>query len=129
MKKYTIIDADGHITETEAKIREYISSPHNKRTPLFSMGTETWDRALHGTRRQRGDDSKTWLDTLDQHGLESTVLFPSRGLQFGKYKEAEFAIALCRAYNDFVHHEFLKVSPRLQAVAVVPIQDVGEAIK
>ena len=126
---YVIVDADGHITELEDQIRAYMSAPYNKRRPLFSMGSENWDRGLYGTRGQEARDAKTWLETLDRHGLESTVLFPSRGLGAGKFKEPDYAVAFCRAYNDFVYNEFLKIDRRLQAVAIVPLQDVPEAVK
>jgi predicted TIM-barrel fold metal-dependent hydrolase len=38
------------------------------------------------------------------------------------------AVALCRAYNDYLYEEFLRVSPRFKGVAMVPLQDIGEAV-
>src|SRR5205823_10955539 len=34
-----------------------------------------------------------------------------------------WAVAICRAYNTFLHEEFITRSPRLQAVALLPLQD------
>jgi predicted TIM-barrel fold metal-dependent hydrolase len=39
------------------------------------------------------------------------------------------AVAYSKAWNDFVAEEFQKISPRLKAVALVPFQDVPEAVK
>src|SRR5438094_916767 len=41
----------------------------------------------------------------------------------------EWAVALARAYNDWIHDRFTRVSPRLRAVALLPVQDVGEAVR
>src|SRR5262249_5382015 len=69
------------------------------------------------------------LRIVDEGGLESTILYPTGGLAIGWVREPDFAVALCRAYNNFVHQEFLSVSPRLKAVALLPFQDVSEAVK
>jgi predicted TIM-barrel fold metal-dependent hydrolase len=61
--------------------------------------------------------------------MESVILYPTGGLGIGWVREPDFAVALCRAYNDFLHHEFLAVSPRLNGVALLPFQDVPEAVK
>jgi uncharacterized protein len=51
------------------------------------------------------------------------VLYPSGGLGLGFVRERGLAVALCRAYNDFMHAEYVQVSPRLKAVALLPIHD------
>src|SRR5206468_1328755 len=38
-------------------------------------------------------------------------------------KDREWAVRLCRAYNTMMHEEFIKQSPRLQSVALLPVQD------
>jgi predicted TIM-barrel fold metal-dependent hydrolase len=38
-------------------------------------------------------------------------------------------VALCRAYNTFLHEEFVKKSPRLHAVALLPVQDPDAAAR
>src|SRR5205814_2578897 len=42
-------------------------------------------------------------------------------------KDREWAVRLCRAYNTLMHEEFVKVSPRLKAVALLPVQDPAAA--
>ena len=60
-------------------------------------------------------------------GLEATILYPSGGLGLGFVRERPLAVALCRAYNDFMHAEYLRKSPRLKAVALLPVQDPAAA--
>jgi predicted TIM-barrel fold metal-dependent hydrolase len=43
--------------------------------------------------------------------------------------EPDVAVALSHAYNQFMYEEFLKKSPRLKAVALLPLQDMNEAVK
>src|SRR5256885_16116068 len=66
---------------------------------------------------------------MEEGGLDTTVLYPTAGLGIGWVREPDFAVALCRAYNNFLHQEFLAVSPRLKGVALLPFQDVPEAVK
>jgi 2,3-dihydroxybenzoate decarboxylase len=47
----------------------------------------------------------------------------------GLLHDADFAIVLARAYNDWLHQYFLRVSPRFQGVALLPVQDPAEAAK
>ena len=42
------------------------------------------------------------------------MLYPTLGLFMSFLKDREWAVALCRAYNTFLHEEFVKKSPRLQ---------------
>ena len=38
-------------------------------------------------------------------------------------RDKDWAVALCKAYNTMLHEEFVKVSPRLKAVALLPVQE------
>src|SRR5207245_8898689 len=86
-------------------------------------------RSLGGRLGSNVNDAKTWLGIMDEGGLDTTVLYPTAGLGIGWVREPDFAVALCRAYNNFLHQEFLAVSPRLKGVALLPFQDVPEAVK
>jgi predicted TIM-barrel fold metal-dependent hydrolase len=61
--------------------------------------------------------------------MECAVLYPTAGLSIGWVREPAFAVALCRAYNDFFHHEFTSASPRLKGVALLPLQDPAAAVE
>ena len=133
MGQFSVIDADGHITETTEQLRPYLEGSHGERGAWAGRRSyypeDGWDRSLGGKLGSSVNDAKSWLRIMDEGGLESTILYPTGGLAIGWVREPDFAVALCRAYNNFVHQEFLSVSPRLKAVALLPFQDVSEAVK
>ena len=65
---------------------------------------------------------------MDRQGVECSVLYPTTGLFFGGIGNVDVQVALCRAYNDWLH-EFCSADPkRLRGVAVVPQLDIGECV-
>src|SRR5260370_2899918 len=75
-------------------------------------------------------NAKAWVDVRDGTGIGSPVLYPTAGLAFGMIQDPTWAVPLARAYNNWFTDKFHKASPqRLRAVALVPIQDVPEAVK
>ena len=133
MAEFPAIDADGHITESTEQLRPYFEGSPAERALWTGRRSyypeDGWDRSLGGRLGSNVNDAKSWLRIMDEGGLEATILYPTAGLAIGWVREPDFAVALCRAYNNFVHQEFLTVSPRLQAVALLPFQDVPEAVK
>ena len=127
-KDLEVIDADGHITEEEGQLKEYMEPPYRNRGAVL-YPRDNWDRSLGGTLGTRARDAKSWLGAMDEGGLSKAVLFPTEGLGIGWIREPDFAVALCKAWNDFVSEEFQKVSPRLKGIALVPMQDIPEAVK
>lgn len=123
-----VIDADGHVTESNEQIWKYLEEPFRRRPLTFPLyPADGWDRRLLGTLGQYAGDASTWLRAMDESGLEATVLYPTLGLFMGFLKDAKWAVALSRAYNSFLHEEFIRVSPRLKAVALLPVQAPHEA--
>lgn len=79
-------------------------------------------------------DPKARLATMDDEGIDATVLYPSLALTFGPLDPIEavrnplFVADLHRAYNDWIA-EFCAADPqRLHAAAVVPLQDIDLAV-
>ncbi|HEX5607936.1 MAG TPA: amidohydrolase family protein, partial [Candidatus Binatia bacterium] len=60
---------------------------------------------------------------LDATEIQLTVLYPNEGLNIGLQRDRDWAVALARAYNDWLHHEFLRASSRFQGVALLAPQD------
>lgn len=73
--------------------------------------------------------AQIWLDFLDQAGIALTVLYPTSGLACGFIRDPEWAVALTRAYNNWLSERYLKVSPRLLGMALLPLQDPAEAMQ
>jgi predicted TIM-barrel fold metal-dependent hydrolase len=139
MAEYRIIDADGHVMELDSELREFIGPPYNDlewhQSYSFWPGL-TMDGYLRSLRQKGGwagggDGPKAnhWLDFLDKNKIELTVLYPTQGLTHAAIQDRDWAICMARAYNDWLYHKFMAVSPRLVGVALLPIQDISEAVK
>jgi hypothetical protein len=133
MRNFAVIDADGHITESDSQLRPYLEGRYDPNNQWHARGryylTDGWDRSLGGRLDDRAPDSKSWLDFMDRCEIESAILYPTAGLSIGWVREPDFGVALCKAYNDFLYEEFATVSPRLRGVCLLPFQDVPEAVK
>src|SRR5467141_1263386 len=128
MASFPIVDADGHVTESNEQVAKYLEGPLRQRPLTFPLYPQDgWDRRLLGTLGSVGGTAEQWLAALDDGGMEVTVLYPTSGLFLSFLKDRAWAVAICRAYNTFLHEEFIKKSPRLQAVALLPIQDPDAA--
>ena len=133
MERIAAVDADGHITESAAQLRPYFDSnvgpggAWSTSRPFYPV--DNWDRALAETLGDEASTAQQWLDAMDRGGMEIAFLYPTAGLGIGWIREPDWAVALCRAYNNFVSEEFLKVSPRLRAVCLLPLQEPEEAVK
>jgi predicted TIM-barrel fold metal-dependent hydrolase len=79
-------------------------------------------------------DPAARLGTLDDEGIDATVLYPSLALTFGPLDPVEavrdprFVLDLHRAYNDWIADYCAAAPDRLFAMAAVPLQDVGLAV-
>ncbi|HEU5322156.1 MAG TPA: amidohydrolase family protein, partial [Methylomirabilota bacterium] len=125
MTAFAVLDADGHVTESNEQVAKYLDEPYRRR-PAGAFGFypgDGWDRRMLGTLGDAGGDAQAWLRALDRGGMEATVLYPTLGLFLSFLRDREWAVALCRAYNTMLHEEFVRVSPRLKAVALLPVQD------
>jgi uncharacterized protein len=84
---------------------------------------------MGGNLGHRAQDAVSWLRAMDVEGIEVAVLYPTDALGIAIVRETDFAVALCRAYNDFVYENILQANPRLKAVALIPMHDVPEAVR
>ena len=139
MSNYRIIDADGHVMELDEQLQDYIGSPYKDlewhRSYSFWPGLNM-DGYLRALRKAggwagggTGPNAQHWLDFLDKNNIELTVLYPTQGLTHGAIQDRDWAVILARAYNDWLHDRFMSVSQRLVGVALLPVQDIGEAVK
>jgi len=125
MEKFPIIDADGHVTESNESLKKHLKKEYRNR-PL--MHSESWDRTFGGTLGKRNEDPKVQLSDMDIDGIDIQVIFPSH-LSLNAERETDLATDIARAYNDWLA-EFCAADPRrLKGVAMVPLQDVDAAIK
>ena len=133
-----ILDGDGHVMERDSELYEYLEPPYstNKSGMLAYPFFPTLDGFMRGCVIARLDlhkdymiDAKVWLDFLDATDTESTVLYPTAALSVGLIQDLLWARAVARAYNNWLVDRFYKVSKRLRGMAILPLQDVPEAVK
>jgi uncharacterized protein len=124
-----IFDADGHITESQDQVAKYLDDPYRQRAVSYGglYPADGWDRRMLGTLGERGGDAPTWLAAMDRGGVEHSVLYPTLGLFMSFIRDSNWQVQICRAYNRMLHEEFITQSPRLHAVALLPIIDADAA--
>ncbi len=122
-----VIDSDGHARDFDEFLKPYLPEPYCNRKGPF-LPRETFDRNLGGTLGQAGVALEERIKAMDTQEIDTAVLYPTSGLGIGRIREQDFAAALCRAYDDFIS-EYCKGSPRLKAVANLPIHSPDDAAK
>ena len=144
---YGVVDADGHIVESESKLMDYLEGPYAEIKRFHSFlpgpdgvvgggtiaGKDYFDSSLGGKLGAHGGPGfpspQEWLDNANKGNLEHIFLFPTTLLGYSRIQDPDYLIALTRAYNNYVSEEWLKVNPRFKSVALMPFTDIEESIK
>src|ERR1700730_12196680 len=79
--------------------------------------------------RKGGFDPHARIPDMDMDGIDAAFLYPSIGLFVGGIKDPGLAGATCRAYNRWLADYCRPYPDRLFGVAMLPMQDVDQAIK
>ena len=115
-----VADGLGSITVNGKPVREsrpgFLSSPGYR--GIFSEAVKS-DFSVESNLRD-----------MDREGVDVAVLLPTVGLYatWADHVDTASAAAICRAYNDWLH-DYCRTDPaRLKAVALIPLQDVNEAV-
>jgi len=132
-----IIDADGHVRETDEQIMEYMSADYRSRREAMLyfplVPHHGWHRSIPANDFRHQDfrvpDWREWAGKLDEGNIELTVLYPTRFMHIGQIGNPRYAVELCRAYNDFLAEQFLTQDRRFRGMALLPLQDVSAAVK
>ena len=131
-----VVDTDGHIFEKDELIFEYLEPPYRGRKEMLQFPFFPTLDGFHRMARRLADgrpyvvapdDPNSWLAVLDREGIEQTVIYPTAGLAEGIIQDPEWAVVVCRAYNNMIADRYIKLSKRLGAVALLPIQDAQAA--
>jgi len=129
MERISILDGDGHVIELDQELFEFLEEPYRGNVGMlafpFFPTLDGYQRgaimARLGIHRDYRINAQTWIDFLDEVGIESTVLYPTAGLAFGLIQDPEWAVVLARAYNNWFYERYYRVSPRLRGVALIPL--------
>jgi predicted TIM-barrel fold metal-dependent hydrolase len=122
-----VLDSDAHARDFDNDIRPYLPEPYRNQRASF-IPSEHYDRNLGGTLGQSGAKVEERLAAMDTQQIDTAVMFPTSGLGVGRVRDPQFQTALCRAYNDFIS-DYCKASPRLKAVANLPVNNPPECAK
>ena len=128
-----IVDADGHIFEDFAAIMDKVPSSwgntQSRKTPFPDL--DHIHHHLHvsppGSFIDPGG-AKGWGGFLSEVGVQRSVLYPTRGLAFGRIMDLDWANGIAKAYNDWIHEAYVSQDPRLHAVGLIPMQDPESAV-
>lgn len=110
-----------------------------RRTLSFAGGAQTGDRfenpeelrtgAVFEEVRRGGYLPDEQLRDNEADGVVGSVLYPTEGLQVYRIADQALLTAICATYNDWLA-EFCSAAPdRLKGVAMLPLGDVGEAVR
>ncbi|MPZ15027.1 MAG: amidohydrolase family protein [Chloroflexi bacterium] len=123
-----IIDADGHISERARgdEIRKYLPRG-NARDALFPALDHLHTHFLRapddGSLGFGSPDAAEWVEFLDQTSIDWSVVYPTAGLAVGRIVAVDWAIVACRAYNNWLHEQYVNQTPRVKGMALLPVQD------
>ena len=135
-----VIDADGHIFE-DPSLADYIEGNY-RRSSLLNFGVvgthRFWPtpdahhfgigyRSAKAFGEKRGIGPQDWAEFVEKTGLQCSVLYPTAGLGMGLISSPDWAIAIARAYNNWLYDKYLKRNKRLKGMALVPLQAPKEA--
>lgn len=70
-----------------------------------------------------------WRAFLDRAGFSGAVMYPTIALAYGRLTDPDLAIGACQAYNDWIAEDYLAADRRLNAMALIPLQDPAAAAK
>jgi predicted TIM-barrel fold metal-dependent hydrolase len=152
-----VIDADAHKCENPVVFCDYIEAPFRARFSLLrdrfgeqrfcildrdpqsgkiglprvfmqpeGLGKGTF-RPYHAETTLGGLFNRVRMRHLDREGIDHGVVYGSVALAFGSVLDPELAVALCRAYNDYIHDDCAGFADRLHPIGVLPLQDPAEA--
>lgn len=137
-----LIDADGHVFEDIGAIAERLPSPYRELRaseleasafagvsrlfpPLGYLASMPFvvTATSEGEEIEAGRDPSSWVRFLEAVGIDRTVLYPTLGLTVGRIRDHDYAIALTRAYNDWLAETYLQHgTDRFEAAALLPMQ-------
>jgi uncharacterized protein len=153
-----VIDADSHKIENPVVFIDYIERPYRDRVqvvkdkygeqriaitdkhpysdaPTFvrlypqpdGLGKGAY-RALHPETAMGALFNRVRLEHMDQEGIDVQVIYGSLTLVLAGLIDTELSVALCRAYNNYIHDDCEPYRARMIPVGILPLQDVPAAI-
>jgi predicted TIM-barrel fold metal-dependent hydrolase len=156
--EYQVISADNHIVEAPHTFTEYLPTRFKDRAPRIMRGPDGGDgwsfdgkppRSTFGLNAVAGRsyedykasgltfdeilpgnyDSAAHLKDMDLDGVDAATIYPLMSILAYTMEDRPFALAIMRAYNDWLLDEFCAVDPgRLIGLPILPVDDGMEVL-
>jgi uncharacterized protein len=99
---------------------------------IAGMSEEDMARAMRGEIRYTdvrpaGWNAKPRLEDMTLDDIDLSVLYPTQLLNIHSYKDIGYAVAQCRAYNDWLSDHVSEGEGRLFGAALLPQQNIEAA--
>jgi len=126
---------DGLPLSRDAELQQYRKRSRSGNLQRFTT------QALSGSRLQSTDhldfatkrnyDGEAQVMAMAMEGIDIAVMYPTTGLSLiaRDNMDPQLSLALCRAYNDWIHEHASYCPERLKFVAMLPVQDVNLACR
>jgi uncharacterized protein len=154
-----VIDADAHKLENPLILRDYLPSEYrdrvglvidqlgDQRVRIFDYNPKTNQndlvqhfpqpnglgkggfRTLHPDTTLGAMFNRVRIEHMDQEGIDVHIIYGTLNLIFSGLLDKDLAVALCQAYNSYMAEDCRPFGDRLKPIGVLPVQDVGEAVK
>jgi predicted TIM-barrel fold metal-dependent hydrolase len=143
--KYFMVSADGHVNEPGELWKTRIDAKYRERLPGVTVGpdgkqyqtTEGFrpirlrNVKFEGEDLERNRSGRTPEERLRDHardGIDAEILFPNKGLSMWATPDGEFAMAMCRVWNDWAWETFGPYNDRLSPLACLATADLPGSI-
>jgi predicted TIM-barrel fold metal-dependent hydrolase len=143
--KFLMISADCHANEPGDLWQQRIEEKYRKRLPSMKIGpdgkryqvTEGYrpirlrETIFEGEDLERNQSGRTPEDRLRDHardGIDAEIIFPNKGLSMWATPDPEFAMAMCRVWNDWAWETFGPYNDQLSPMACLATGDLDGSI-
>lgn len=130
-----IIDGDGHVFEDIGGIVRRMPAGLRESAFVRLLGPfPQLDHLHHGAWVSLDGSFQDpgvagWRAFLDRANFSGAVMFPTIALSYGRLTDPDLAIGACQAYNDWIAQEYLAADRRLNAMALIPMQEPAAAAR
>lgn len=152
MSESRVISADSHVQEPPEVYGERLPRHLRHRVPRVEVRDGKRYMIVDGKRPRRmdfaesreteedqerefrgdptgGRDIPRRLRDLERDGIVAEVIYPNTSLALYNSSDPEYQLAVAKAYNDWAAELFGGHRDRFAPVAIVPVEDVGEAVR
>jgi len=135
-----MISADSHVNEPRDLWSANLPAPMRARAMRGIQSTEDggWSLILDGSHIGKAGTSEVdrlaatepghRLGVMREEGIAGECIFPTIGLYVWMLQDPEDGRISCRIYNDWVHQQLERQSPRFRCAGIVPTWRIEDAL-